>query len=131
MLRQGDLIRYAYLWARQGEAGEESGRKSRPACVVVRTPGEAAALFVFPLTSQRPDASRAHLVVPEIECRRGGLDHPSFLILDEYNRFLETEAFGLEQPTPIGSFSPAFLRRIASQVKELASRRRVQSVLRC
>lgn len=56
MFKPGDLLRYYYLWARQADAGEESGRKARPVCIVVRIPTTPAALFLFPLTSQQPDA---------------------------------------------------------------------------
>ena len=130
MLKPGDLVRYGYLWAREAARGEETGRKFRPACVVVRTPAPASSLFVFPLTSQQPDADRAYLTVTEIECRRGGLDYPSFLVLDEYNRFLESEAFDLEATKPIGAFSTSFLRKIARAVRDLARERRLQAVQR-
>lgn len=73
---------------------------------------------------------RASLAVTEIECRRGGIDYPSFLILDEYNRFLETEAFDLETPEPIGAFNATFMRRIALSVKELAQTRWLRAVTR-
>jgi len=33
--RSGLIIRYSYLWAREQDRGEESGRKDRPACVQV------------------------------------------------------------------------------------------------
>jgi hypothetical protein len=36
MLKAGDVIRYGYLWAREAAKGGESGRKARPACIVVR-----------------------------------------------------------------------------------------------
>jgi hypothetical protein len=130
MLKPGDLIRYHYLWAREAANGEESGRKARPACVVVRAAANPAILFVFPLTSQRPGPERAFLAVSEIECRRGGLDHPSYLVLDEYNRFPESEAFDLASPAPIGAFSGTFLRRIARAVREIAATRRLQAVSR-
>lgn len=130
MLKPGDLIRYNYLWAREAARGEESGRKARPSCVVVRTPAKPSVLFVFPLTSQQPGSERAFLAVPEIECRRGGLGYPSFLILDEYNRFFEDEAFDLEVPKPIGAFSGPFLRTIAATVRERAQSRRLNAVTR-
>jgi len=130
MLKPGDLIRYGYLWAREAARGEETGRKFRPACIVVRTPSQPSSLFVFPLTSQRPGEERAYLAVTEIECRRGGLDYPSFLILDEYNRFLESDAFDLEAPEPIGAFSPSFMRKIALTLKDVARTRRLRAVTR-
>lgn len=130
MLKPGDIVRYYYLWARQADAGEESGRKARPVCVVVRTPLEPAALFLFPLTSQKPARSRTHLAVSEFECRRGGLDHPSWLILDEYNRVQANEAYDLAATNPIGAFSPAFIREIAALIKQAAARRRLRGVVR-
>jgi hypothetical protein len=130
MLKPGDLLRYYYLWARQADAGEESGRKARPVCIVVRTPATPAALFLFPLTSQKPDRSRTHVAVSEIECRRGGLDFPSWLILDEYNRVQIDEAYDLVTTRPIGSFSPAFVRKIAGLIKEAIVQRRVRGVVR-
>ncbi len=130
MLKPGDIIRYGYLWARQSDAGEESGRKARPACVVVRTPKNPAILFVFPLTSQKPEADHPYIPVSEIECRRGGLDFPSYLVIDEFNHFLETEAFDLETPAPVGAFSHAFLKRIAIRVRELSAQKRLRGVAR-
>ena len=130
MFKPGDLLRYYYLWARQADAGEESGRKARPVCIVVRTPTTPAALFLFPLTSQQPDATRTYIAVSEIECRRGGLDFPSWLILDEYNRVQTDEAYDLASTRPIGSFSPAFVRKIAGLIKEAANQRRLRGIVR-
>jgi len=130
MLKAGDLIRYYYLWAREAAQGEEGGRKARPACIVVRSRADPPSLFVFPLTSQRPGPDRPCLPVSEIECRRGGIDHPSYLILDEYNRFLESEAFDVISLKPIGAFSPTFMRKIAEAVKALAETRRLRAVSR-
>ncbi|UCI25162.1 MULTISPECIES: hypothetical protein [unclassified Mesorhizobium] len=130
MFKPGDLLRYYYLWARQADAGEESGRKARPVCIVVRTPTTPAALFLFPLTSQQPHATRTYIAISEIECRRGGLDFPSWLILDEYNRARVDEAYDLVTTKPIGSFSPAFVRKIAGLIKEAAEERRLRGVVR-
>jgi hypothetical protein len=130
MFKPGNLLRYYYLWARQAEAGEESGRKARPVCVVVRTPTTPAALFLFPLTSQQPDPTRTYIAISEIECRRGGLDFPSWLILDEYNRARTDEVYDLATTKPIGSFSPAFIRKIAGLIKEAANQRRLRGIVR-
>lgn len=130
MLKAGDLLRYYYLWAHQADAGEESGRKARPVCIVVRAPTNPAALFLFPLTSQKPEKTRTFLAVTEIECRRGGLDFPSWLILDEYNRVQLDEAYDLADAAPIGAFSPAFLAKIAGMIKDVAGKRRLRGVSR-
>ncbi|WBK00888.1 hypothetical protein [Methylocystis parvus] len=106
------------------------GRKSRPVCVVVRTATTPARLFLLPVTSQNPGADRPHLATSEIECRRGGLDFPSYLIFDEYNFVQGDEAYDLESPKPIGSFSPAYLRKIAIQLKEISAQIRIRAVAR-
>ncbi|TIQ17415.1 MAG: hypothetical protein E5X51_30695 [Mesorhizobium sp.] len=82
------------------------------------------------MTSQQPARSRPHLAISEIECRRGGLDYPSWLILDEYNRAQVDKAYDLVTTTPIGAFSPAFVRKIAGVIKETATQRRLRGIVR-
>ena len=51
----GEVYAYHYLWAEQDAAGEESGRKVRPSCVVFRSARASAEIFLFPITtSSRP-----------------------------------------------------------------------------
>ncbi len=130
MLKAGDILRYYYLWARQADHGEESGRKARPVCLIVKTKANPPSLFLFPLTSQKPALEQLHLGISEIECRRAGLDHPSWLILDEYNRINADQAHDLTSTKPIGTFSPAFLRKAAVLIKEVSAKRRLRSVMR-
>ena len=130
MLERGQIVRFFYLWKRQSDAGEETGRKARPACIVVKTPDNPGAIFLFPITSQEPDADRLFLPFGEMECRRAGLVYPCWIILDEYNRVELDKAFDFESVKPIGSVSPAFLVRIAATVKEAARQRRLSGVAR-
>lgn len=130
MLERGHVVRFFYLWRRQAEAGEESGRKARPVCIVVRTPDNPGAVFLFPITSQQPDPGRLFLPFGEIECRRAGLAFPCWIILDEYNRVELDKAFDFESTKPLGSVSPAFLTRIAETVKKAAQARRLTGVTR-
>jgi len=130
MLERGQIVRFFYLWKRQADAGEESGRKARPVCIVVRTPDNPGAAFLFPITSQQPDPDRLSLSFGEIECRRAGLAYPCWIILDEYNRVELDKAFDFESTKPIGSVSPAFLTRIAATVKEAARTRRLSGIAR-
>ena len=58
------------------DAGEESGRKARPVCVVVQAPHVPGAVFLFAITSKAPVAERLFLPISQIECRRAGLDFP-------------------------------------------------------
>ncbi|MGO4569472.1 hypothetical protein AB4Z52_31610 [Rhizobium sp. 2YAF20] len=130
MLEPGQIVRFFYLWSRQAAAGEESGRKARPTCVVVRTVAVPGAVFLFPITSQYPSTDRLSLAISEMECRRAGLDFPCWIILDEYNRVDLDKAFDFETTTPLGSFSPAFLKSIASTVKHAAAARKLTGVAR-
>lgn len=130
MLERGEIVRFHYLWARQAEAGEDSGRKARPACIVVRTPGNAGAVYLFPITSQQPPAERVALSFPEMECRRAGLSFPCWIIVDEYNRVELDKAFDFESTRPIGNVSAAFLQKIAAAVKHASSKRILKGVSR-
>ncbi|SCW62589.1 hypothetical protein SAMN02927900_03263 [Rhizobium mongolense subsp. loessense] len=130
MLEPGQIVRFFYLWTRQAAVGEESGRKARPVCVVVRTAAVPGAVFLFPITTQFPDMDRLSLAISQIECRRAGLDFPCWIILDEYNRVELDKAFDFESTAPLGSFSPAFLKRIALTVKNAAAARRLAGITR-
>jgi hypothetical protein len=126
----GDIVRFNYLWAREAEVGEESGRKARPVCVIVRTATDPSALFLLPLTSRPPAKTRAALVVPEIECKRGGLRSPCWIICDEYNRVTMDLAHDFESLDAVGTFSASFLKQIAASLKHEALARRAKMVVR-
>ncbi|TCU41237.1 hypothetical protein [Rhizobium azibense] len=130
MFEAGDVVRFNYLWKRQADAGEETGRKARPVCVVVRTNAVPGVVFLFAITSQLPTEERLFLPISQIECRRAGLDFPCFITLDEYNRVELDKAFDFESTTPLGSFSPTFLKTIARTVKDAAASRRLSAVSR-
>ncbi|WP_449095287.1 MULTISPECIES: hypothetical protein [unclassified Rhizobium] len=87
-------------------------------------------VFLFAITSQVPRDERLFLPISQIECRRAGLDFPCWIILDEYNRVELDKAFDFEATSPLGSFSPAFLKKIARSVKDAAASRRLATVSR-
>lgn len=130
MLEPGQIVRFFYLWSREAAAGEESGRKARPTCVVVRTATAPGVVFLFPITSRLPGTDGVSLAISQMECRRAGLDFPCWIILDEYNRVELDKAFDFETTTPIGTFSPAFLKTVASTVKQAAAARKLAGVAR-
>jgi len=64
---QGSIIQYPYLWARQRDAGETEGRKSRPVCLVLRIKDPERAihhLILLPITSQQPRLDRLRFPIP-------------------------------------------------------------------
>jgi len=130
MLERGRIVRFFYLWKRQAKAGEESERKARPVCIVIRTPDNPARLFLFPITSQEPDDSRIALAFNQIECKRAGLAYPCWIILDEYNRVDLDQAYDFDGTRPLGAVSPAFLKEIAKKIQSAAADGRLSAVQR-
>ncbi|UXN57717.1 hypothetical protein [Phyllobacterium zundukense] len=74
------------------------------------------------ISGQRPQPrqsgeERIYEIIPETERHRIGLgaeaDKVSHLILDDYNKVRTDELYDFESLTPVGSFSPRFLERVA------------------
>jgi len=110
-----DVWRYPYLWYRQHSGGETEGRKKRPVAFVAVLPGKTGGtnLFILAITSTQPGRDRIAVAIPEIECRRAGLDPiPLWVIVDEYNHdILESSAY-FEPGARIGAFSPSFHKKV-------------------
>lgn len=86
----GLVIRYAYLWKREAEAGREGGVKDRPCAVLLATTdsdGDTMVL-VLPITHSMPVDLDLAVEIPLGTKRRLGLDDArSCIILSEANRF--------------------------------------------
>lgn len=130
MLARGNLYRFNYLWSREHRRGEISGRKARPVCLILRSSARPEALFLFPITSQQPLGHSYCLPISEQECRHAGLDYPSWIVVEEYNRVNEPDLYDFESLAPIGRFSDAFVRRIAEAVARVAAAERLVAVPR-
>jgi hypothetical protein len=86
-----DVISYSYLWAREAAAGEESGRKDRPAVVVVaRIERQVGTLIlVAPVTQTSPENAGEAIEIPPNVKKQLGLDRErSWIMLNELNRFI-------------------------------------------
>jgi hypothetical protein len=112
----GHIILYSYLWAREFDRGEESGRKARPACVMIIIAGKSGqeVPLLFPITSKAPGADDRAVEIPETEARRAKLSLPAWVIVDEFNTDDLETSFAVEAAQPIGMFSRAFMARIAA-----------------
>jgi hypothetical protein len=121
----GLVISYNYLWAREYDRHEESGRKARPVCVqIIVTSGKGGTLVaLFPITSQPPRADRSTLEIPEMEARRVGLKTPAWIIIDEWNLDDLAKSPHIADARPLGTLSPVFVKRIR---KEAAARIRAR-----
>jgi hypothetical protein len=115
-VRHGHVVLYSYLWARQFERGEESGRKSRPTCVMLIIKGKSGqeAPLLFPITSQRPRNDARAVPIPEIEARRANIYTPAWVIVDEFNTDDLATSFALEDSEPLGQFSRKFMSSVAA-----------------
>lgn len=86
----GLVIPFVYLWRREHDAGEESGRKIRPCLIiaVVRRSPSKVRVAVAPLATKVPDTKRSAIAIPARVGAHLGLDAaPSWVICDEYNEF--------------------------------------------
>ncbi len=86
------VLSYSYLWHSEAEKGGTSGRKDRPAAIVlVRTdagPGEM--VYVVPITHSEPaQGDSTKIPIPQAIKERLGLDeHKSWVDVTEYNIFV-------------------------------------------
>ena len=113
----GQVILYSYLWAREFDRGEESGRKARPTCVMLIVAGKDGRrrTLLFPITSQPPRDGARFVAIPETEARRARLDTPAWVIVDEFNTDDLATSWALEDTRPLGRFTRKFMSRIAAE----------------
>lgn len=128
MFEAGQVYRYSYLWSSQFEAGEESGRKDRPVCLLLGANAASGALFLFPISTREPKDKSGSIEIPPAERRLGGLDRPFWLIITEYNRTSADTPYDFITMRPMGRFSAAFLREIALRIKLLTAEIRIRAV---
>lgn len=115
-LRHGDVVLYSYLWWREHLAGEETGRKARPARVMIVLPRGRSTekALLFPITSSPPGPDTAAIPVPETEARRARLDTPAWVIVEEFNSDDPVNSLAPEHARPLGTFSKRFIAAIAA-----------------
>jgi mRNA-degrading endonuclease toxin of MazEF toxin-antitoxin module len=87
----GTVIRYAYLWKREADAGQVEGRKHRPCAIVVcveHHEGEQV-VTVAPITRTRPRQADQAVELTAATRRRLGLGaQPNWIMATEVNSFL-------------------------------------------
>jgi hypothetical protein len=109
--RPGLVIRYAFLWSHERDAGAIEGSKDRPCAIVVAMPRDEKGhvdTIVAPITHRQPDDIDASLEIPAAVCRSLDLDDGRHWIrFDELNRFL-WPGYDL-RPRPNGSYDYGML----------------------
>lgn len=86
----GLVISHWFLWRGEYEAGEDAGRKARPAVIVIAVArGEKdTRVAVAPITHSKPEPGRVGVELPPVVKRQLGLDaQASWVICDELNEF--------------------------------------------
>lgn len=90
--RPGLVIRYAFLWSHERDAGADEAAKDRPCAVVVAARvGETGDIrtIIAPVTHRPPDDPLDSIEIPPAVCAALGLDAGRhWLRLDELNRFV-------------------------------------------
>jgi hypothetical protein len=131
-LVHGQVVLYSYLWWREHLRGEETGRKTRPTCVMIvasQRDGSRRAIL-FPITSSPPGAGTAAVAVPDTEARRAKLYTPAWVIVEEFNSDDPINSFALEDAEPLGAFSKKFVSHIAGEAAKAARASHVRAVPR-
>jgi hypothetical protein len=89
--KPGLVIRYAFLWSHERDAGAEEASKDRLCAIVVATardPRGDIRVVVAPITHRPPADPLDSIEIPAAACRSLGLDNERhWLRLDELNRF--------------------------------------------
>jgi hypothetical protein len=132
----GSVIRYPYLWRSQRDEGETEGRKNRPVCLAVHGPhpsGAGTALILLAISTKPMRGDQAAIPIPEIECRRAGLDPAleGWVYVDEYNLDVAERSFHYAPGEPVlGRFSARFLSLVLAAFRPHFARGRTSMVKR-
>ena len=128
LLRHGAVFTYPYLWKWQFERNETEGRKDRPVCVLLAVVAEQDGLThlgLLAISSQPPRHGQKAVVIPEMECRRAGLDEwkQGWITVSEYNYDIAERSYYFDpNQQPIGRFSRSFMQRLANEAAPLFKR---------
>lgn len=127
----GDVLSYAYLWAREAEAGREEGLKDRPTVVVLAQQQMSAGLrlIVAPVTHSPPEHHGAAIEMPRAVKRDLGLDEDrSWIVTIEVNSFIwpGPDVRPIDGGDPLyGAIPDWLLRDVQQAIGDRAGRRRL------
>ena len=131
----GLVLRYAFLWRRELDAGQDESRKDRPCTVIIAAPAVTGGtqVYVLPVTHAPPsDPSLAIEIPPRVKQHLGLDGERSWIVLDEINDFLwpgyDLRPVPGSQPARIdyGFLPPRFFDRVRTAFLALAQARRVK-----
>jgi hypothetical protein len=130
----GLIIRYDFLWKREADRGEETGRKACPVCVQLlmdRSGRAAEPVILLPLTTKEPYGDTIGIEVPELEARRAGLSARAWVVINSFNYDADLASSPhVAAARPLGSFSPTFAMTIRRALKRAIADRKAVFVQR-
>ena len=135
----GLLIRYAYLWKREFDAGREEGTKDRPCAIVMTVVDEDGdkEVLVLPVTHSPPADPADAIEIPPATKSRLGLDgERSWIVIMEANEFvwpgpdLRTVPGRDESTIAYGPLPPRFFAHVRDKYLERDQREKSGRVKR-
>jgi hypothetical protein len=135
----GLVIRYAYLWKREFDAGREDGTKDRSCAIVMTVVDEDGdkAVLVLPVTHSPPDDPADAIEIPTATKRRLGLDgERSWIMITEANEFvwpgpdLRPVPGGNASTIAYGTLPPRFFAHVRDKYLERDQREKPDRVKR-
>ena len=127
----GLVIRYAYLWKREFDAGRDEGTKDRPYAIVMAViDGDGdKEVWVLPITHTPPANAADAIEIPTLTKNRLGLDSErSWIVITEANEFvwpgpdLRTVPGRDESTIAYGPLPPRFFAHVRDKFLERTQR---------
>lgn len=130
--RPGQVIAYAYLWAREHRRGIEEGRKDRPCAIVAarQVIEGREVVTVVPITHSPPDDPADAVLIPApLKAHLGLDDAPAWIVVTETNDFLWPGPDIRPAPS-YGMLPPRFFTHVRDRILQAHLRRKLRQVPR-
>lgn len=130
--RPGQVIGYAYLWAREHRRGLDEGHKDRPCAIVAaRQVIEGREIVtVVPITHSPPDDPADAVEIPAPLKSHLGMDEaPAWIVVTETNDFLWPGP-DIRPGKPYGMLPTRFFAQIRDRILQAHLRRKLAQVQR-
>lgn len=130
--RPGQVIAYAYLWAREHRRGHEEGRKDRPCAVVAaRQVIEGREVVTVVTVTHTPphDPADAVAIPAPLKAHLGLDDAPAWIVVTETNDFLWPGP-DIRPDAEYGMLPPRFFAHVRDRILQAHLQRKLSRVQR-
>ena len=131
--RPGQVIAYAYLWAREHRRGLEEGHKDRPCAVIAarQVIEGREVLTVVPITHTPPHDPAEAVAIPAPLKAHLGLDEaPAWIVVTEANDFLWPGPDIRPGSGDYGMLPPRFFAHVRDRILQAHLQRKLSRVQR-